>query len=116
MRPSPERYGELRRLLLEASRRKRLWARVLEEVEAPTKNRRNINLYELNRTTREGETVLVLGKLLGSGELRHRLTVIAFDFSDAAYQKVLSSGGRPVYLLDYLKSGQPVTSGVRLIG
>jgi ribosomal protein L18E len=44
--------------------------------------------------------------------------VIAFDFSESSYRKVVEAGGKPMYLDQFITSegGKPDVSGIRLIG
>jgi len=66
----------------------KFWKKVVKELEAPTRSRRNVSLDKLNKITKEGETVLVLADVLGSGILTHDLTVAAIRFSAKADEKV----------------------------
>lgn len=115
MRPAPEKYKELSKLLANLDHESGVVKVLMEEVERPRKKRTVVNVYELNRLAKDGDSVLVLGKLLGAGELKRRLTVVAMDFSESAYQKVQRSGGRAWYLIDYIKEGAPDLSKMKLI-
>lgn len=115
-KPEPTRYAQLVRLVSRLAEESPFWERVLEELKRSRRSRRVVNVEKLNRVTRPNERVLVLGKLLGTGRLRHPLTVIAFDFSEASYRKVQEAGGTPLYLDQFIASGSPNVSGIRLIG
>ncbi len=52
------------------------------------------NLSELNSLTEPGETVIVSGKVLGCGELAHKLDLAAFGFSESAREKIKKAGGK----------------------
>lgn len=84
----------------------------MEELERA--NRRGVNVYKLNRFTKPNESVIILGKLLGTGELNHPLTVVALSFSKTAYDKVLKAGGKAILIEDFLRQN-PKPSGVRIV-
>ena len=52
-----------------------------------------VNISRINRNTGEGETVIVPGKVLGTGRLDHPIKVAAFNFSKSAMGKITSAGG-----------------------
>ncbi len=117
-KPKPTRYAQVIKLVSRLAEESPFWERVLEELKTSKRRRRVVNVEKLNRVTSPNERVLVLGKLLGTGKLRHPLTVIAFDFSESSYRKVLEAGGKPLYLDQFITSseGKPDVSGIRLIG
>ncbi|MCS7094939.1 MAG: 50S ribosomal protein L18e [Thaumarchaeota archaeon] len=119
-KPRPTKYDGLvsavSRLADSSEHRERFWERVLEELKRSKRSRRVVNLYELNRTTSPHDRVIVLGKLLGIGRLDHPLTVVAFDFSETAYEKVKRAGGTAIYLDQFVTEGAREVSGYRLMG
>jgi large subunit ribosomal protein L18e len=117
-KPEPTRYEQLVRSVSRLAEESPFWERVLEELKRSKRRRRVVNVEKLNRVTKPNERVLVLGKLLGTGKLRHPLTVIALDFSESSYRKVAEAGGKPMYLDQFITSGggKPDVSGIRLIG
>lgn len=56
------------------------------------RDRAEVNLSDLDRNTEEGDTVIVPGKLLGSGNLDHELEVAAFKASRSAKQAANEAG------------------------
>ena len=65
-----------------------MWKRVANDLAKPTRQRRIVNLYKLDKNTKEGEVVVVPGKVLGVGELNHKITVAAWSFSISALEKI----------------------------
>ena len=61
----------------------------------------------------EGDTVVIPGKVLGSGELDHKVTVSAFKFSKSALEKI-NKKGRAINLYDLYKEN-PRGSGVKIM-
>ncbi len=97
-----EKSRALRKKVRRMAKRSRFWAAVLRHLEASSRRMRAVNIYRLNGVDPPSGKVLVVGKLLGGGSLKRPLKVVAFDFSDAAYRKVLEAGGEAYYLDEYL--------------
>lgn len=93
------------------SKKAAIWKTVAEELLKPTRRMREVNLNKINRVTKENDTIVVPGKVLGSGNLDHKVNVYAFNFSESAKQKLGSS----LSIQELLKKN-PKGSGVRIIG
>ena len=92
-----------------------IWRALQDELAGPRANRREINVRRLAEITKADEVVVVPGKVLGTGNLGHKLTVCAFSISETAAKKIIDSGGR-VIAFDDLINNHPDGRGVRLIG
>lgn len=92
-----------------------IWKRIATDLEKPTRQRRIVNLSILDRYTKENETVIVPGKVLGMGSLNHKLTIAAFSFSGGALQKIEESKGVPLSI-DELVQKNPKGKNVRIMG
>ncbi|MEK6868914.1 MAG: 50S ribosomal protein L18e [Nanoarchaeota archaeon] len=92
-----------------------LWKRIALDLEKPTRQRRAVNLSRINRHTKENEVVVVPGKVLGSGNLNHKLTISAYQFSEQAKDKLRKAGAEMVSLLELSKE-KPNGKGIRIIG
>jgi len=89
----------------------RFWWAIAKGLEAPRRQQPEVNLYKLERLTKEGETVLIPGRVLGAGELTHKLNVIALSFSKTALQKIKGTSMTITALLDTGK----LPKGVRIL-
>ncbi len=92
----------------------KIWKRIATDLERPTRIRRIINISKLDRYTKKDDVVVVPGKVLGSGELGHSVTVAAFTFSDQARDKI-NKVGKTLSLNDLLKTN-PKGKNVRIMG
>jgi len=97
------------------ARKARFWKRILEEAERARRQRRAVNLYKLNRLTKAGDVVYVPGKVLGTGNIDHPITISAFGFSKTAYEKLLKSGSTVLTTQEFAER-YPTGSGVKIIG
>jgi large subunit ribosomal protein L18e len=69
-----------------------VWGDVAERLEKPRRTHAEVNLGRIERYARDDETVVVPGKVLGSGALRKDVTVAAVDFSGSAETKIQQVG------------------------
>ncbi len=84
-----------------------VWADLAGRLERPRSSYAEVNLGRIERYARENETVIVPGKVLGSGTLRKPVTVAAVDFSRSAEDKIDKVGEacRLEEVLDRLPEG-----------
>ncbi|MBL7054436.1 50S ribosomal protein L18e [Candidatus Woesearchaeota archaeon] len=92
-----------------------IWKRVALDLEKPSRQRRIVNLSRINRYTKENEIIIVPGKVLSAGNLNHKLTIAAYQFSDSAKEKVAKAGASIISLLELSKE-KPDGKRIRIIG
>ena len=86
-------HPELRNLInelkqLSLSEKVPFWKRIAIDLAKPTRQRRAINLSRINRYVNSNETVVIPGKVLGTGEPNEKVTVAAWQFSQSAKEKL----------------------------
>ena len=91
-----------------------VWRRVAELLERSKRRRVAVNLSKISRYVGDGEDAIVPGKVLASGDLSKPIRIVAFSFSRYALQKIKSSGGEAIFILDYIKKN-PKGSRTRVI-
>lgn len=92
-----------------------IWRNVAERLTKPRRRSISVNVSRLNRFTHKSETIIVPGKVLGTGEIGHPVTVAAFAFSAKAKEKIEAARGKCVSFLDLVKK-DPKGSKVKIIG
>ncbi|MFC1486064.1 50S ribosomal protein L18e [Thermoproteota archaeon] len=92
-----------------------LWRNIGKHLANSKRSRVAVNVSRLNRYTKEGETVVVPGKVLGSGKADHPLIVAAFAFSDVAKSKIQNAKGNCLSIRDLMKKN-PTGKNVKLMG
>ena len=92
----------------------KIWKRIAEDLEKPTRQRRIVNLYNIDKHTKKDETIIVPGKVLGLGELNHKVTVAAWQFSNNAVEKI-NKIGKAIPISDLLKESSK-GKRIRIIG
>lgn len=108
---------ELIRFLKKQSRENKanIWRDIAERLAKPKRKRIAVNISHINRCTQKNEMVVVPGKVLGAGEMRHPVTVAAFAFSEKAKEKIKATRGKCLSFLDLIKKN-PKGSNVKIIG
>ncbi|MFC1727877.1 50S ribosomal protein L18e [Nanoarchaeota archaeon] len=92
-----------------------IWRRIADDLEKPTRTRRIVNLFKLNIYTKDGETVIVPGKVLGTGDLNHKVTIAAWTFSESAKEKIKQAKGECLSIPQLIEKN-PKGKDVRIIG
>ncbi len=90
-----------------------VWRDIADRLEKPRSSHAEVNLGRIERYAREDETVVVPGKVLGSGALQKNVTVAAVDFSSSAETKIDQVG--ETVPLERLLEENPEGSDVRVI-
>jgi large subunit ribosomal protein L18e len=99
---------------LSAEKDVKIWKAVASDLNKPTRILRKVNLSHLDKHAKSGETVVVPGKVLGTGEISKKMTVAAWRFSESAFDKLNKSG--KAISIDELMKLNPKGSKVRIIG
>jgi large subunit ribosomal protein L18e len=91
-----------------------VWRDVAIRFEAPRKRYAEVNLSKINRYAADGETIIVPGKVLGSGMLEAPVKIAALQFSAAAEDKIRDANGECM-TIEELLSANPKGSRVRIL-
>ncbi|SFG37087.1 large subunit ribosomal protein L18e [Halopelagius inordinatus] len=90
-----------------------VWQDIADRLEKPRRTHAEVNLGRIERYAKEDETVVVPGKVLGSGVLEKNVTVAAVDFSSSARKKIEQVGD--AVALEQIAENNPEGSNVRVI-
>src|SRR3989338_8447562 len=104
--PTGPTNHELRLLLAQLepeARKSPFWRRIAEELNRPSRRRRTVNIYKIDRYALDGETVIVPGKVLSVGELQKKVDIAAISFSTAAKEKIARARGRALSIQQLLQ-------------
>ena len=107
---------QLRQLIGELEKSEvKLWRRIAHDLKKSSRQRRMINVYKLEKCLRDGEIGVVPGKVLNSGELKKKVSVAAFSFSNSALEKIKKAGGEAMSIEKLFKDN-PEGKKVRILG
>ena len=91
-----------------------IWRDVALRLEKPKRNWAEANLSKLELYAKDGETIIVPGKVLAAGTISKKITVAAYDFSDAAAKAIVAAGGKTMSI-EELATANPKGTGVRIM-
>ncbi|MBU0585968.1 50S ribosomal protein L18e [Candidatus Micrarchaeota archaeon] len=74
--------------------KKRIWKRTAELLSRPNRRRVEVNVSKIESYGLDGTTILIPGKVLGSGKMSKKLTIAAFSFSEGAKKAIAESGSK----------------------
>jgi large subunit ribosomal protein L18e len=112
---NPELIETIRFLRTKARENKsEIWDAAAEQLSSSRARRAELNLNHISRASAADSVVLVPGKVLGDGALRHPVIVGAFRFSETAKTKIEQAGGKCVTIMD-LVSRYPKGSKVQVL-
>jgi large subunit ribosomal protein L18e len=69
-----------------------VWSSVAENLGKVNRRRAEVNLSDIERVAEDGDTIVVPGKVLGSGYLTKEVNVAAFKASNSAKNQINDNG------------------------
>ncbi len=99
---------------IQLAKKNPVWLNVSGYLSSSTRNMPEVNLSEIELNSKEGDTIIVPGKVLGEGDITKKLRVCAFKFSHEAFIKLKNKKCETVMLIDEIKKN-PKAMGVRVI-
>ena len=70
------------------AKKKEAWLEIAGLLSGPSRTRSAVNLEQINKESKEGDVVIVPGKVLSQGELNKKIKVVALSFSEKAKEKL----------------------------
>ena len=92
-----------------------IWSRLAELAIKPSSARRVVNLTRINKTTKDNDVLFVPGKVLGTGNISHKIILSSFSMSTTAAKKIIQTGGTIMTYSDMIKK-YPTGKGVIIFG
>jgi large subunit ribosomal protein L18e len=104
------------RLLKKQSREKQaaIWHDVAEDLSKSRSGRTAVNLSQINRHTKRSDIIVVPGKILGTGNLNHALTIAAFGLSGKAEEKLRAVKAKYLSIPELIEKN-PTGANVKII-
>ena len=93
----------------------KIWKDIAERLAKPRSRMREVNISRIVRYTKEGDLIIVPGKILGSGDITHGITASALAFSKQAKEKIIKAGGECITIRELMERN-PKGSKVKIIG
>ena len=91
-----------------------IWSRLADLALKPS-SRQVVNLTRINTGTKENDVLFVPSKVLGTGNISHKITLCSFSISTTAAKKIIQTGGNVMAYADMIKK-YPTGKGVIIFG
>lgn len=91
-----------------------IWKIIAEKLEKPRRQKIEVNLTDIDRYTANGDTVIVPGIVLASGDLTKPVNIAAWKFSSEAIKKIKESNGK-ILTIEELVKENPKGTGVKIL-
>ncbi len=88
-------------------KRKPFYNRVYALVAVPSRKRASVDLYKISMHTKEGDNVIVPGKVLGMGQMNHSVNIAAISFSASALKSLKAANCKIMSIKDMLGMSKP---------
>ena len=79
-------------------------------VTKPKRQRVKVNVHKINKYSKDGESLIVPGKVLSIGKMDHKVNIAAVNYSEKARKSLMESGSKIFPLKEMLKQ-----KGIRII-
>ncbi len=91
-----------------------IWRDIAVRLEKSNKNWAETNLSKIERYAKDGETLVIPGKVLAAGNITKKVTVAAYSFSQKAKDAITESGGKAVSIRELMDTN-PKGSNIRIM-
>ena len=92
-----------------------IWSKMAKQALKPSSARKTININKVGKVTKENDVVVFPGKVLGTGNISHKITLCSFTISNTAADKIIESGGKLINYKEMVEQ-YPTGKGVTLLG
>jgi large subunit ribosomal protein L18e len=86
--------------------------KLAHKLSGPTKLQLSVNLSELQEL--KEDKIIVVGRVLGSGDIKRKITVAALGFSKQAKEKLKNAGAEAITIKHEIEKN-PKLTGVKII-
>jgi large subunit ribosomal protein L18e len=93
----------------------KFWKRVFKDLKKSSRQRKEVNIYKIDKYAKEGETLFIPGKVLSVGNLTKKVDVAAVNFSKEAEKKIKQAEGKVLTIKELIESN-PEGKNVRILG
>jgi len=80
----------------------KVYRAVAVKLAVPASQKVELNVSKIDKYAKANETMIIPGKVLGSGTISKKVNVVAFNASQSAQKKIISAGGSFLEIRDYI--------------
>ncbi|MFH1445205.1 MAG: 50S ribosomal protein L18e [Nanoarchaeota archaeon] len=81
-----------------------IWSAIAKALNRPRRKAFEVNVYDIEKNSKKGETIVVPGTVLSNGDIKKSLKVAALRFSPTAKAKIEKAGGKCMSIEDLMKA------------
>ena len=85
-----------------------LYKKIADDLSSPASQRAEVNLSKIEKLAKSGDVLIIPGKVLATGILTKKVTIVAVSASQAAIEKIEKAGAKFETLLNYVNN-KPAT-------
>ncbi|MBT3404910.1 50S ribosomal protein L18e [archaeon] len=100
--------------IMTAKKSGEVWLNVAGMLSGSRRNCPSLNLGEIDAQAKDGETIVVPGKVLSQGNVTKKIKIIAMNFSEGAKQKIKEAKMEYKSILEEIKSN-PSAEGIKIL-
>lgn len=97
-----------------AAKKSGAWLSVASLLSSSRRNAIDVNLSDIDKIASEGDIIVVPGKVLSQGEVKKKIRIAAYKFSEKAKEKLLKEKAQLVTILEEIKQN-PDAKGVKIV-
>jgi len=97
-----------------AAKKHKNWREIANILSGPRRKKININLQKIEEEAKQGEKILVPGKVLSLGEINKKIKISALGFSGRAREKLIKSSCEISSIIEEIKKN-PEAKGVKIL-
>lgn len=90
------------------------WMPIAKILSSSTRNYSSVNLSQIDEESKEGDTVLIIGKVLGSGDLSKKVRIVSLSISESAREKLKKTKSEYATIAEEIKINAKF-AGVKLL-
>ena len=90
------------------------WLKVAQKLSSSTRKYDSVNLERIDKESKAGDTIIILGKVLSIGKITKKLRICSLSSSTSALEKMKEAKSEAVSILDEIKSN-PKAQGIKVI-
>ena len=99
---------------INSAKKNEKWMEVASLLSTPRRKRINLNLGKIDESVKEGDIIVIPGKVLSEGEITKKIKIIALGFSEMAKEKLLNAKCEVGLLLNEIKKN-PDAKGIKIL-
>lgn len=96
------------------SKKNKNWLEIAKIISGPRRKKVIMNLDDINKVAKDGESILIPGKVLSKGDINKKIKIVASGISESAKEKLEKAKISFSEILDEIKKN-PDAKGLRIL-